>query len=451
MDFATQKQKELEQQVAAWLASQSTQAPTPAPAPLAPLRPEAMDVSGRVPPALLAGTGGTPPPLAPADLPPRPPPAPLDDAGLMAAQGAAAQQRLIAGIGRAGSTLAGAFSPRSRVDNSQWDAMDANADQPVKDYVAQKTARGDAAKAAELAALKDPTSAQSKAFQARVAKMLPGFYSPEDLAQLAAADADQVLQYGQIRGTLDERKQAHADKATELAQGKDLALRGISSHEKIARENNATELEKARLALGGKDNTKTFEHTSGLRKELMGSPVYKAAQESVTSNRQIQKVLSGTPSPAGDMAGVFLFMKTMDPGSSVREGEYANAQNAAGVPERVRNAYNRAIAGELLSPGQREDFKKQSASLAGVRAAAYRQLADQYKSEATKAGLDPSGVDFGLGVEDEPGSGGGAAPVASKARQDPEAAEALKWAQARLKTAPDDPDAQAILKRLGGG
>ena len=61
------------------------------------------------------------------------------------------------------------------------------------------------------------------------------------------------------------------------------------------------------------------------------------------------------PSPAGDLALIFNFMKVLDPGSTVREGEFATAQNSAGVPERIRNTANRVLRGERLGTAQRAD------------------------------------------------------------------------------------------------
>jgi hypothetical protein len=66
------------------------------------------------------------------------------------------------------------------------------------------------------------------------------------------------------------------------------------------------------------------------------------------------------PSAAGDVALVFNFMKLLDPGSTVREGEFATAEAAAGIPERVRNLYNKALTGERLSDRQRADFLSQA-------------------------------------------------------------------------------------------
>lgn len=97
-------------------------------------------------------------------------------------------------------------------------------------------------------------------------------------------------------------------------------------------------------------------------------------------------------SPASDIALVFGYMKMLDPGSVVREGEYATAQNAAGIPERVRNYYNKAIDGEFLDPKQRDDMVatagrlyKQARGTAMAEGKRYRDLASSY-------GLNPDRI-----------------------------------------------------------
>lgn len=69
------------------------------------------------------------------------------------------------------------------------------------------------------------------------------------------------------------------------------------------------------------------------------------------------------PSAAGDLALIFSYMKILDPGSVVREQEFANAQNAAGVPERIRAQYNKVLNGERLSDTTRDDFVKRAAGI----------------------------------------------------------------------------------------
>lgn len=63
---------------------------------------------------------------------------------------------------------------------------------------------------------------------------------------------------------------------------------------------------------------------------------------------------------AGDIGLIFNYMKTLDPGSTVREGEFATAANAGGVGTKVLNLYNKVISGERLTPEQRGAFFKQS-------------------------------------------------------------------------------------------
>jgi len=56
-------------------------------------------------------------------------------------------------------------------------------------------------------------------------------------------------------------------------------------------------------------------------------------------------------------------MKMLDPGSVVRESEFATAANAAGVPDRIRNQFNRVRTGERLAEKQRADFLNQAGKI----------------------------------------------------------------------------------------
>ncbi|GMA75874.1 hypothetical protein GCM10025880_22910 [Methylorubrum aminovorans] len=97
-------------------------------------------------------------------------------------------------------------------------------------------------------------------------------------------------------------------------------------------------------------------------------------------------------SPASDIALIFGYMKMLDPGSVVREGEYATAQNAAGIPDRVRNAYNKAIQGEFLTDGQRQDFVDTAGRLYGQAYQQAEQTGVRYRDLAKGQGLDEGRV-----------------------------------------------------------
>ncbi len=73
------------------------------------------------------------------------------------------------------------------------------------------------------------------------------------------------------------------------------------------------------------------------------------------------------PSAAGDLSLIFQYMKVLDPGSTVREGEFANAQNAAGVPDRIRNMFNNWSKGQRLDEKQRQDFITQAKKIVDAR------------------------------------------------------------------------------------
>jgi hypothetical protein len=83
----------------------------------------------------------------------------------------------------------------------------------------------------------------------------------------------------------------------------------------------------------------------------------------LTMREAFQRVKSAKPDAAGDLSLIFAYMKILDPNSVVREQEFANAQNAAGVPARIRNQYNKVMEGTRLAPEQRQQFQAQAEAL----------------------------------------------------------------------------------------
>jgi hypothetical protein len=102
------------------------------------------------------------------------------------------------------------------------------------------------------------------------------------------------------------------------------------------------------------------------------------------------RVLSSEDSAVGDLSLIFGYMKMLDPGSVVREGEFATAQNAAGVPERIMNIYNKVATGQRLSPSQRDSFKGQAKGL-------YSSALEGEKTVRT--GLERISKGYGLNTE----------------------------------------------------
>jgi len=133
------------------------------------------------------------------------------------------------------------------------------------------------------------------------------------------------------------------------------------------------------------------EDEQSLRKELTATEAAKnVAQVSIAFDRI--KAVADQPSAAGDLALIFNFMKMLDPGSVVRESEFATAQNAAGVPDRIRNIYNNLLKGERLAPDQRGDFISQAGRLYNSAVSQYQPEYERYTGLAKAYGYDPSRI-----------------------------------------------------------
>ena len=105
--------------------------------------------------------------------------------------------------------------------------------------------------------------------------------------------------------------------------------------------------------------------------------------------------------PAGDVSLIFAFMKMIDPGSVVRESEFATAANTGSVPQRVWAMYNRAIRGERLDENVRLDFIRQAANLARSSRDGFQEIRTQFMDRAGRNKLDPEDVviDFWAGAD----------------------------------------------------
>lgn len=161
--------------------------------------------------------------------------------------------------------------------------------------------------------------------------------------------------YRQIAPKSAEEKKAQIMGLENLLQKhrSDLTKSEIS----LLKSQMGTELSLAKL--GDEGGEKGMEIASKLRNEWLKNPLTKSTQDVAVAYEKV-KSSSAEPSAAGDLSLIFNYMKMLDPGSVVREGEFANAQNAAGVPDRVRNWYNKLMSGERLNPTQRQDFTKQA-------------------------------------------------------------------------------------------
>lgn len=144
-----------------------------------------------------------------------------------------------------------------------------------------------------------------------------------------------------------------------------------------------------------------------LRKEFNGLPDVKEFNDVANSYNTISRLAAAKPSGPGDISFIFSYMKMLDPGSVVREGEYATAANSGGVPAVVTGLYNRVINGERLTPKQRQDFVTQARNVYESRKTRYDQLIGQYQGYAEDYGLRPDVIQPRVAVNPTPTQPGG--------------------------------------------
>lgn len=128
-----------------------------------------------------------------------------------------------------------------------------------------------------------------------------------------------------------------------------------------------------------------------IRGEVERSPIYKSFQESKVALDKVKSAIAAD-SPAGDIAAIYGVMKVWDPGSTVREGEFATAQNAGGVPERIQALYNKVLSGTRLTAEQRQDFLRQAQAAHAAQAKAYKDFAEGKRKLAGSYGVNPERV-----------------------------------------------------------
>ncbi len=124
-----------------------------------------------------------------------------------------------------------------------------------------------------------------------------------------------------------------------------------------------------------------------LRRQFDSQPEVRQFNEVATSYETIRRLSRATPTAQNDIAMVYAYMRMLDPTSVVRETEFATAQNAAGVPERIRNQWNALLSGQRLSPNQRREFANTAGTVYEGRRQNYDALVTQYQGYARDGGL----------------------------------------------------------------
>jgi hypothetical protein len=149
-----------------------------------------------------------------------------------------------------------------------------------------------------------------------------------------------------------------------------------------------------------------------------GNPIYGPDKNDFSQEQQLRTQLSSrskdfatmkdaysrikevsTGGSMSDISLIYQYMKMNDPGSTVREGEFATAQNAASVPDRIRNMYNKIAKGERLNSDQRLEIVNNSKRFYDSAARIQDVLNNEYAQIAKDYNLKPERVIGGFSTK----------------------------------------------------
>lgn len=164
-------------------------------------------------------------------------------------------------------------------------------------------------------------------------------------------------------------------------------------------------------------------NAAGLTGPLMNTALklsddYETRSKDYYSQREAyNRVISSAsdPSPAGDLALIFNYMKVLDPNSTVREGEFATAQNAGSAFNAIGAQYNKIVNGQRLTEVQRKDFVNRTTKLFEGAKAQQDKVAKEFIDRASKYGVPAD-----LVVRDTSATGSRALEVVAGQKQDEE-------------------------------
>tara|TARA_R110000765_G_scaffold26683_2_gene65097 strand:- start:141 stop:1169 length:1029 start_codon:yes stop_codon:yes gene_type:complete len=116
----------------------------------------------------------------------------------------------------------------------------------------------------------------------------------------------------------------------------------------------------------------------------------KVVQEFDASTASVTKLLAGLEANngAGDVAAIFTFMKTLDPGSVVREGEFAVAEDTQGAFGKWWNYYNKLKTGKRLPEKAMQEFKELGINLYQKNQMAVDNIRNNFSELANNQGLN---------------------------------------------------------------
>lgn len=210
------------------------------------------------------------------------------------------------------------------------------------------------------------------------AEFLEGLPDDVDVSPLISTALERQRDAREFKQTmqLQDRADARAERA---------AARADARAEKAAQR----AAERAAATAGRGD----FKDTMTLRGAYEGNQSVKDATDVAAALRNA-RASAGLRHGQGDNSLVYAVAKILDPGSVVREGEFATIARSAALSEQVKAAVARVQRGERLSPEMRRQLVQVAESRAQAAREGIRPVMARYGGLARMGGVDSALVAF---------------------------------------------------------
>lgn len=227
------------------------------------------------------------------------------------------------------------------------------------------------------AAKSDPNSEISRAM--REAIKTAGMAVPDNVSAAAIEKTGLGQQARQI--ALEKMRQEHSMK-----------VEGVRSRDRRAGDESRREL--ADLKTQGVAEKDRKKDELELRKRFDNNPVVKEFNDLDSRAKQLEQLNSSDigRSGAANQAIVYIFNKLLDPGSVVRETEYANAASNSGKLNEFKMLAEKLSKGEFLSESQKRDMANTAKEIVSSARVKYDNIVDDLAKDAEYYGLNTERV-----------------------------------------------------------
>lgn len=224
------------------------------------------------------------------------------------------------------------------------------------------------------------------------------YQSLQDAAARRQAEQAQQQQSQQLFPLQLQKAQQEAEQAKLATEG----MRATTPSFEVGQKALELKNQMAEEQLKALQAPKAPKGAEELRKEWLNNPITKNTQQAQISIEKIASAAEGQPTAAKQHSLIFNYMKMVDPGSTVREGEFATVEQAGSAIDRYTlGLFNKTLQGEFLTPKQQEDFINTAKTLFNAQMQNQQRFDQAFTGLAERQGISPQDVVLDLGFKQQ--------------------------------------------------